>query len=187
MTGTEQTQLQPLHLGHQRKPHFVHLLFVPILILIMYWYEWSSQAVIACSIMLAATVYWSLTRALNRHVTIDPIRRMVQIEWIQWGLISLDKRICPFSEFSAVRYHTYQHGIYDNPVEAQFGLYLVHEVADLWPCGDTGLDSSDEPKYDRDMAVAVARLMELPLLESNDAPWADQPTFISHPGPPRPG
>jgi len=88
----------------------------------------------------------------------------------------MDKRRYPFDDFSSVRYHTYLYGSHDNPPEAQFGLYLVHSVADLWPCGDTGLDWS-EPKYDRDMAVAVAQMIGLPLLESDDEPWAYKPKF----------
>lgn len=141
----------------------------------MYWYEWASQVVIPCCFVLFVVLYLSFS-AQNRHVTIDPARKEVEIEWVQWGLFALDKRRYPFEEFSAVRYHTYQYGPHDSPPEAHFGLYLVHSVADLWPCGDTGLGIS-EPKYDRDMAVRVAQMMGLPLQESDDEPWAIKPKF----------
>lgn len=165
-----------LQLGHQRQRRVLHLLLIPLLIAIMYWYDWNTTTVITCSIFLAMTVYYSFAHTLNRHVTIDPARKEVEIEWVQWGLFSIDKRRCSFDEFSAVRYHTYHYGSHDNLPEAQFGLYLVHSVADLWPCGDTGLDSY-EPRYDRDMAVKVAQVMGLPLQESDDEPWADKPKF----------
>lgn len=167
---------EPLQLGHQRQRRVLHLLLIPLLIGFMYWNDWNTSAIFTCSIFLAMTVYYSFAHALNRHVTIDPARKDVEIEWVQWGLFSIDKRRCSFDEFSAVRYHTYHHGSYDNPPEAQFGLYLIHGVADLWPCGDTGLDTY-EPKYDRDMAIRVAQVMGLPLQESDDEPWADKPRF----------
>ncbi len=179
MQRSEHIDLQPLQLGHQRQIRMGHLalipICIPILLLIMYWYDWAISVVIPCCFFLFVVVYFSLT-AQNRHITIDPARKEVEIEWIQWGLFSFDKRRCPFDDFSSVRYHTYHFGSHDNPPQAQFGLYLVHSVADLWPCGDTGLDWS-EPKYDRDMAVAVAQMMGLSLLESDDEPWAYQPKF----------
>lgn len=176
MQGTDRSGLELLQLGQQRQKRVVHLLLVPILVGTMYWYDWNTTTVITCSIFLAMTAYYSFAYALNRHVTIDPIRKEVEIEWMQWGLFSIDKRQYPFDELSTVRYHTYRYGSHDNPPEAQFGLYLVHSVADLWPCGDTGLDSY-EPKYDRDMAVRVAQMMGLPLQESDQEPWADRPKF----------
>ena len=175
MQGSEHIDLQPLQLGHQRKIRVIHLVCIPILFLIIYWYDWASSAVIPCCFFLFVVVYISFS-AQNRHISIDPIRKEVEIGWIQWGIFSIDKRRYHFDEFSAVRYHTYLHGTHDNRPEAQFGLYLVHSVADLWPCGDTGLDRS-EPKYDRDLAIAVAQMMGLPLLESDDEPWADRPRF----------
>ncbi len=175
MQDREQIDLQPLQMGHQRKIRVKHLVFIPLLFLIMYWYDWASQVVTPCCFALFAVVYVSLS-AQNRHVTIDPARKEVTIEWVQWGLFTLDKRRYPFDSFSAVRYHAYQHGPHDSPPETQFGLYLVHSVADLWPCGDTGLDAN-EPKYDRDMALTVGQMMGLPLLESDDEPWAVEPRF----------
>ena len=141
----------------------------------MHWYDWTITAVVPCCFFLFVVLYLSF-KALNRHVTIDPVRKEVEIEWLQWGLFSIDKRRSPFDKFSAVRYHTYQRAWHDSPPETQFGLYLVHSVSDLWPCGDTFLDWS-EPKYDRNMAVKVAQMMGLPLLESDDEPWAYKPKF----------
>lgn len=132
MQGSEDIDLQPLQLGHQRRVRVIHLVFIPVLILIMYWYDWTSQVVMPCCFFLSVVVYMSIS-AQNRHITIDPVRKQVEIEWIQWGIFSIDKRRYPFDDFSAVRYHTYYYGSHDNPPEAQFGLYLVHSVADLWP------------------------------------------------------
>ena len=80
MQCIERLGLEPLQLGHKRRLRVLHLLLVPILLMIMYWYDWSTTTVITCSIFLAMVAYYSFAHALNRHVMIDPTRKVVEME-----------------------------------------------------------------------------------------------------------
>jgi len=82
MQGSEQIDLQPLHLGHQRQIRMGHLalipICIPILFLIMYWNDWASSVVVPCCFFLIVVVYVSFS-AQNRHITINPASKEVEI------------------------------------------------------------------------------------------------------------
>jgi len=161
---------RPLHLGHPRRVLWVHLTLLPLPVVAMWIGNWEVIAVVLFSFILGLQIIYSFFFAINRHVTIDPIKRTVLYEKLQWGLSISERREASFDDFVAVRYYTYMIMIEDNGQEVpdtRHGLYLLHRKMQQWRCGDSGM-LPGEPLYFRNTAVTVAQMMGLPLEESDD-------------------